>query len=57
MSNTKGSGKTDPRKSDPSFVMTADAAERYAPPSTMETEGKDLQEKGLHGQKRVKGKE
>ena len=57
MSNTKGSGKTDPRKSDPSFVTTADDAERYAPPSTMETEGKDLQEKGLHGQKRAKGKE
>ena len=30
---SKGEGKTDPGKSQMSFVMTADDAERYAPPA------------------------
>ncbi|MGE5529531.1 MAG: hypothetical protein ACM3X6_10380 [Patescibacteria group bacterium] len=44
-----GKGRTNPRKSDPSFVMTADDAERYAPPAGMAREAV-LQEKGLHSE-------
>ncbi|MGE5598162.1 MAG: hypothetical protein ACM3XS_02130 [Bacteroidota bacterium] len=44
----KGSGRTDPRKSEISFVMTADDAERYAPPAE-DAPGLNLQKKGLHG--------
>ena len=44
----KGSGKTDLKKSEISFVMTADDAERYAPPAEIDPK-ENLQEKGLHG--------
>lgn len=45
---SKGKGKTDPGKSGISFVMTADDAERYAPPARIDPR-ENLQEKGLHG--------
>ncbi len=37
---SKGPGKTDPGKSEVSFVMTADDAERYAPPAEIDTDKK-----------------
>lgn len=40
--------RTNPRKSEISFVMTADDAERYAPPAQIDP-SENLQEKGLHG--------
>ena len=47
-SMSKGEGKTDPGKSQMSFVMTADDAERYAPPAEVDPRD-NLQKKGLHG--------
>ncbi|MGE5550263.1 MAG: hypothetical protein ACM3ZC_07005 [Bacteroidota bacterium] len=44
----RGTGKTDPEKSGVSFVMTADDAERYAPPAEIDPK-ENLQEKGAHG--------
>ena len=53
---SKGEGKTDPGKSQISFVMTADDAERYAPPAEIDP-GENLQERGCmaRGKSRRKG--